>query len=98
MKLLRSYLVVGEVVQALVNENLKHHQPIEWRAPRVAALLRLVESHRQNRRKNMLVNMFFKLDERVLELGESFKQKLFVEQTFGVDVFHTNTNGLMGTA
>jgi hypothetical protein len=92
-------LVVRQVVDALKNENLKHHQPLEWWASHIAALLRLVKRDTQNRCKNLPIDMRFKFDERILELGNPFKQQLIIEQLRHVkaEVFHCSTFCEMST-
>lgn len=91
-------LIVGKVVQALKNEKFEHHQPVEWRAAHVLAVGWLAESYFENGSKKLPVDMRFKFDERILEFGKPFEQKMLIKKAERVDVFHCSTVVLMGTA
>ena len=78
----------GEVIQALQNEQFKHHDPVERRPACVAAVLRLAEYDCKNRYENVPVDIGFQLHKRIFELCEFFEQKMVVEKAEWVDVFH----------
>jgi hypothetical protein len=91
------HLVIGQAVQSLQNEHLEHHQLVERRPARVLAFFGLVERYIENRRKELPINLPFKLDEQIFMFGEAFEQILFVKHAERSDVFHSSTIGLMGT-
>ena len=86
------HLVIREIIQVLENENFEHHQSIKGRPPRFTPVLRPGERNIEDRDEDVPVNVFFEFHERIFQLGESFKQKMFVEKTKWVDVFHDSND------
>ena len=86
------HLVIRKIVQALQDKELEHHDPVERWPPHFTPVLRPGGRNIEDRNADVPVNVFFEFHERIFQLGESFKQKMFVEKTKWVDVFHDSND------
>ena len=84
------HLVIRQIVEALQDKELEHHQPIKRRPANIVAVLGFIEDHIENRSKELPIDMVIEFDERVFELCEFFEQKMIVKKAEWVDVFHNN--------
>ncbi len=92
------HLVIGEVIEALQNEQLEHHDPVKRRPACIAAVFRLAENDSKNGREDVPVDICFQSHKRIFELGEPFQKEMFVEKSERIDVFHDSSKGVNETA
>ena len=86
------HLIIRKVVQALENENLEHHHSVKGWTSHFVPVLRSGEGNIEDRNEDIPVDMLFQLHQWIFQLGESLKQKVFVEKTKWVDVFHDSND------
>ena len=88
------HLVIREIVKTLQNQELEHHQPVKRWSADIVAVFGFIEDHVKNRGENLPVDILLKLDQRILDLCQALKQKMFVKKAKRADVFHDSNDNM----